>query len=88
MIIIKNNVIFFFSFSSTEGFIYATWNWWGFNERAAISGRIKDSLDSEELLSVTYEPFLPDNSSVLSGMFICYFIMCIMCCVNIQGVCS
>lgn len=45
----------------------AKWNWWGFNHRAAISGRIKDSNDYEELLSVSYEPFLHDNTSVLSG---------------------
>ncbi|XP_042894789.1 protein bark beetle [Parasteatoda tepidariorum] len=50
-----------------ENPVNAKMNWWGFNGTAAISGRIKDYYDFEELLEVEYFPFLPDNSTVLSG---------------------
>ncbi|KAF8773809.1 Protein bark beetle like protein [Argiope bruennichi] len=47
--------------------INAKMNWWGFNGTAAVSGRIKDYYDFEELLEVEFQPFLHDNSTVLSG---------------------
>ncbi|XP_054714634.1 protein bark beetle-like [Uloborus diversus] len=54
-------------YNARESFIDAKMNWWGFNGTAAISGRIKDYSDFEELLEVEYYPYLHDNSSVLSG---------------------
>ncbi|GBO44411.1 Protein bark beetle, partial [Araneus ventricosus] len=47
--------------------INAKMNWWGFNGTAAVSGRIKDYYDFEELLEVEFQPFLHDNTTVLSG---------------------
>ncbi|XP_035215433.1 protein bark beetle-like, partial [Stegodyphus dumicola] len=46
--------------------INATYNWWGFNGTAAVSGRIKDFMDFEDLLLVDYSSYLHDNSTVLN----------------------
>ncbi|GIY05443.1 protein bark beetle [Caerostris extrusa] len=53
--------------NTRENPINAKMNWWGFNGTAAVSGRIKDYYDYEELLEVEYQPFLHDNATVLSG---------------------
>ncbi|GFY53687.1 protein bark beetle [Trichonephila inaurata madagascariensis] len=53
--------------NTRENPINAKLNWWGFNGTAAVAGRIKDYNDYEELLEVEYQPFLHDNTTVLSG---------------------
>ncbi|XP_063235879.1 protein bark beetle isoform X2 [Bacillus rossius redtenbacheri] len=47
--------------------IDAAHNWWGYNETLSVSSRIRDRLDSRELLEIDFEPFHMNNRSVLSG---------------------
>ena len=47
--------------------INAKYNYWGFNETLAVSGRIKDLHDEIGLLEVAYSPFHFNNRSLLSG---------------------
>ncbi|XP_015781798.1 protein bark beetle-like [Tetranychus urticae] len=52
----------------SKALVDASFNWWGFNETAAVAGRIRDANDYRELLSVRFAPYLTSNASVLSGI--------------------
>jgi len=43
-------------------------NWWGRNHISFVAGRIWERRDDDNLIRVEYQPFLPDNTSVLHGM--------------------
>jgi len=42
-------------------------NWWGRNHVSFVAGRIWERRDDDNLIRVEYQPFLPDNTSVLHG---------------------
>ena len=48
-------------------------NWWGRNHVSFVAGRIWERRDDDNLIRVEYQPFLPDNTSVLHGMIQYYF---------------
>jgi len=46
-------------------------NWWGRNHLSFVAGRIWERRDDDNLIRVEYNPFLPDNTSVLHGTKAC-----------------
>src|SRR5262249_43698607 len=42
-------------------------NWWGYGTTSAVAGRIRDQLDSAQLLEVVSVPFYLNNQTLLSG---------------------
>ena len=42
-------------------------NWWGRNHLSFVAGRIWERRDDDNLIRVEYQPYLPDNTSVLHG---------------------
>lgn len=47
--------------------IDAAYNYWGYNESLAVSGRIRDWSDDPNLLEVTYTPYYMNNETILNG---------------------
>jgi len=45
-------------------------NWWGRNHLSFVAGRIWERRDDDNLIRVEYQPFLPDNTSVLHGRIV------------------
>lgn len=47
--------------------IDAAYNYWGLNTTLAVTGRIRDQMDDERLLEVSYMPFYMNNKTILNG---------------------